>query len=234
MRTIAVLGTAALFAATPASILLIGSATFSEEVPVRVPSTAILLDSHGRTVGTGRPVAQKGAHPGAGADRTGAARPSPSARATPDDHGSSVGLLGRRRRRRVLGPRLVGSGVSGHGGDDGGGSGNSGTGSSSSGSGSSGSDDGGHHGGDERWRRQQRGRWRAWRFGLRGLRLGRQQRPRIRIRVRLGVEWLGFGRLWFGRLGVEWLGIRLRLERLGVRVRLVRWRRRLRRRARRG
>ncbi len=127
MRTIAVLGTAALFAATPASILLIGSATFSEEVPVRVPSTAILLDSNGRTVGTGRPVAQKGAHPGAGADRTGAARPSPSARATPDDHGGSSGEDG---ADGSSGRGSSGSGVSGHGGDDGGGSGSSGTGSS--------------------------------------------------------------------------------------------------------
>ena len=57
VRPIAVLSTAALFAATPASILLIGSATFSEEVPVRVPATAVLLDEHGRTPASVRALA---------------------------------------------------------------------------------------------------------------------------------------------------------------------------------
>ena len=76
------IGTAALFAATPASILLIGNASFSEEVPVRVPSTAILLDSNGRSVSTQRPAAEAGGNPGAGVDRPGAG-PSASARPTP-------------------------------------------------------------------------------------------------------------------------------------------------------
>jgi hypothetical protein len=62
VRPIAVVGTAVLFAATPASILLIGNATFSEEVPVRVPSSAILLDSHGRTPGLTRPLPTPARH----------------------------------------------------------------------------------------------------------------------------------------------------------------------------
>ena len=47
MKLIAVIGTTALLAAAPASIGLIGNTSFSEDVPVRVPATATLLDSQG-------------------------------------------------------------------------------------------------------------------------------------------------------------------------------------------
>ncbi len=47
MKFIAIIGTTALLAAAPASIGLIGNTSFSEDVPVRVPATATLLDSQG-------------------------------------------------------------------------------------------------------------------------------------------------------------------------------------------
>ena len=47
MKLIAIIGTTALLAAAPASIGLIGNTSFSEDVPVRVPATATLLDSQG-------------------------------------------------------------------------------------------------------------------------------------------------------------------------------------------
>ncbi len=47
MNLIATIGTVAIFAAAPASIGLIGDATFSADVPVRIPSRATLLDSDG-------------------------------------------------------------------------------------------------------------------------------------------------------------------------------------------
>src|SRR5215203_1504447 len=50
MRSIAVLATAALVAAVPASLGLIGNAEFSEAVPVRTPETAIILKTRPTTL----------------------------------------------------------------------------------------------------------------------------------------------------------------------------------------
>jgi hypothetical protein len=50
MKNIAFLASAAILAATPVSLGLIGNASFSEDVPVRVPATATLLDDHGHAV----------------------------------------------------------------------------------------------------------------------------------------------------------------------------------------
>src|SRR3954447_9522137 len=60
MKSLAFLATSALIAATPVSIGLIGNASFSEDVPVKVPSTATLLDNEGNAVSTTRVVAAKG------------------------------------------------------------------------------------------------------------------------------------------------------------------------------
>ncbi|NUS50781.1 MAG: hypothetical protein HOQ22_07045, partial [Nocardioidaceae bacterium] len=49
MKRAAVLVAAALCAATPASIGLVGNASFSENVPVRVPERAVVLSSDGET-----------------------------------------------------------------------------------------------------------------------------------------------------------------------------------------
>src|SRR5215207_1987243 len=58
MNLIATIGTVAIFTAAPASIGLIGDATFSADVPVRIPSRATLLDSNGNP--TDGPSAQIG------------------------------------------------------------------------------------------------------------------------------------------------------------------------------
>jgi hypothetical protein len=50
MKSLAMLSTAAILAAVPASIGLIGNAEFSKDVPVRPPARAILLDTQGRPV----------------------------------------------------------------------------------------------------------------------------------------------------------------------------------------
>src|SRR3954468_5299773 len=47
MKALAMLGTAVLFAVAPASIGFIGNASFSEDIPVRLPASATLLDSNG-------------------------------------------------------------------------------------------------------------------------------------------------------------------------------------------
>src|SRR3954452_22569460 len=60
MKSLAFLATSALIAATPVSIGLIGNASFSEDVPVKVPSTATLLDNEGNAVSTARVVAAEG------------------------------------------------------------------------------------------------------------------------------------------------------------------------------
>jgi len=68
MKRLALLGTLAILAATPAAIGLIGNASFSESVPVRLPAVASLLDDSGNTV---RPVDSPSAHPEAGDDHGG-------------------------------------------------------------------------------------------------------------------------------------------------------------------
>src|SRR3712207_6741409 len=50
MKLVAALTTAALVAAAPASLGLIGNAEFSQAIPVRLPAKAKLLDSDGRPV----------------------------------------------------------------------------------------------------------------------------------------------------------------------------------------
>ena len=70
MKLIAIIGaTAAIVAAAPASIGLIGNPTFSEGVPVRVPATATLLDDEGH------PTSGPSARAGEGADDHGGDRP---------------------------------------------------------------------------------------------------------------------------------------------------------------
>src|SRR3954466_627193 len=60
MKSLAFLATSALIAATPVSIGLIGNASFSEDVPVKVPSTATLLDNEGNAVSATRVAATEG------------------------------------------------------------------------------------------------------------------------------------------------------------------------------
>src|SRR3954470_13608467 len=61
MRALAMIGTAVLFAVAPASIGLIGNASLSQDVPVRLPATATLLDSNGREMPSSTPGGDKGA-----------------------------------------------------------------------------------------------------------------------------------------------------------------------------
>src|SRR3954454_11924699 len=60
MKRLAFLATSALIAATAVSIGLIGNASFSEDVPVKVPSTATLLDNEGNAVSATRVAATEG------------------------------------------------------------------------------------------------------------------------------------------------------------------------------
>src|SRR4051794_22287478 len=55
MKALAMLGTAVLFAAAPASIGFIGNASLSQDVPVRLPATATLLDSDGHRMPSSMP-----------------------------------------------------------------------------------------------------------------------------------------------------------------------------------
>lgn len=64
MKRVALLATAVLCAAAPASIGLIGNASFSEDVPVRVPERAVVLDLQGAT-----PAATRTQETGPGDDR---------------------------------------------------------------------------------------------------------------------------------------------------------------------
>jgi hypothetical protein len=81
MNLIATIGTVAIFAAAPASIGLIGDATFSADVPVRVPSRATLLDSEGN------PTHEPSAEIGRRGDDHGGNRPRARHTEPPDDQG---------------------------------------------------------------------------------------------------------------------------------------------------
>ncbi|MGA8209369.1 MAG: hypothetical protein WB441_12565 [Nocardioidaceae bacterium] len=50
MNLVAILSAVAVLAATPVSVGLIGNTSFSEQVPVRVPASARVLDDHFGTV----------------------------------------------------------------------------------------------------------------------------------------------------------------------------------------
>jgi len=156
MKRVAILAAAVLCAAAPASIGLIGNASFSEDVPVRVPERAVVLDVHGATPAAARTrTAEPGDdRPDGRTDDKGGRRrhdversagtpvATPTVRAT-DDHGGG--------RRGADDPATHDAGDdSGHrsgrsdgshsgGSDDR--SGSSGSGSSSGGSGRSGHDD---------------------------------------------------------------------------------------------
>ena len=80
MKLIAIIGTTALLAAAPASIGLIGNTSFSEDVPVRVPATATLLDSQGS------PTSSPSSSPSSSHPRTRLADPRGEAEPG-DDHG---------------------------------------------------------------------------------------------------------------------------------------------------
>ena len=90
MNLIATLGTVAIFAAAPASIGLIGDATFSADVPVRIPSRAILLDSDGNP--TDGPSARIGRR---GDDDDGGNRPRDRRTEPGDDHDGNGPRSGR-------------------------------------------------------------------------------------------------------------------------------------------
>jgi hypothetical protein len=130
MKRVAVLVAAVLCAAAPASVGLIGNASFSEDVPVRVPETAIVLD---RTGGTPTPT-PSGDRSGRGSDDSGAPEVPDTPRASPTAAPSTEDGPHHRRHRAGGGTEpgddhggdRAGGGGGGSGDDDGGGGGDGG------------------------------------------------------------------------------------------------------------
>ena len=72
-RVIITLG-AALFAVLPATLGFLGNSSFSQRVPVRVPSRAILVDGEGEQIARIKPADHKVVQPPASKDKGGPAK----------------------------------------------------------------------------------------------------------------------------------------------------------------